>query len=128
MKLLKELSLDFARIRFYEPDLAHIDIIGDYLITEKEVRVINTHLGELNEGNAMLILITAEEVTQFDDSARVFSASEEGSKYSLAEAFVVKSLSQRLIANFYVKVNKPPIPSKVFNSEKEAIKWLESKR
>jgi hypothetical protein len=73
-------------------------------------------------------LITAEEVTQFDDSARVFSASEEGSKYSVAEAFVVKSLSQRLIANFYVKVNKPPIPSKVFNSEKEAIKWLESKR
>lgn len=128
MKLLKELSLDFARIRFYESGLAHIDIIGDYLITEKEVRVINTHLGELNEGNAMLILITAEEVTQFDDSARVFSASEEGSKYSVAEAFVVKSLSQRLIANFYVKVNKPPIPSKVFNSEKEAIKWLESKR
>lgn len=128
MKLLKELSLDFARIRFYEPDLAHIDIIGDYLITEKEVRVINTRLGELNEGKAMLILITAEEVTQFDDSARVFSASEEGSKYSVAEAFVVKSLSQRLIANFYVKVNKPPIPSKVFNSEKEAIKWLESKR
>lgn len=128
MKPLKELSLDFAKIRFYVPDMVHVEVIGDYLITEKEVRVINDVLGDLNEGREMLTLISAEEVTQFDDSARVFSASAEGTMYTKAEAIVVKSLSQRLIANFYVKVNKPLKPSKVFNSEKEAIKWLESKR
>lgn len=126
--MIKEIALDFVKIRFYEPELAHVEVIGDHLITETEVRLINAELDKLNHGKEMLIMITAEEVTQFDNSARVFSASVEGSKYSIAEALVVKSLSQRLIANFYVKVNKPLKPSRVFNSEKEAIQWLKEQR
>lgn len=125
---MKEVNLDFVIIRLFEPDIAHIEVVGDILITEKEVRIINEEIKRLGDGKELLQLITADEVSQFDNSARVFSASEEGTRYSKAEAFVVKSLSQRLIANFYVKVNKPPKPSKVFNNKEEAIQWLKSQR
>ncbi len=43
-----------------------------------------------------------------------------------AEAFVVKSLSTTLIANFYVKFNKPPNPTRVFSEMESAKKWLRS--
>lgn len=125
---MKEVNLDFVIIRLFEPDIAHIEVVGDILITEKEVRIINEEIKRLGDGKELLQLITADEVSQFDNSARVFSASEEGTRYSKAEALVVKSLSQRLIANFYVKVNKPPKPSKVFNDKEEAIQWLKSQR
>jgi len=41
-----------------------------------------------------------------------------------AEAFVVNSLPTRLIANFYMKFNKPPNPTKIFNTVEKAEEWL----
>jgi hypothetical protein len=38
---------------------------------------------------------------------RKFISSEEGMKYSLAEAFVTDYLPHRIIGNFYLKVKKP---------------------
>jgi len=47
-------------------------------------------------------------------------------KYRMADAFLVRSLSVRLIANFFIKVTKPKITTKLFTSEQDAVKWLEN--
>lgn len=41
-----------------------------------------------------------------------------------AMAIVVDESSPRLISNFYIKVNKPVKPTKMFTSREEAIAWL----
>ena len=46
-------------------------------------------------------------------------------KYRIADAFLVKSLSVRLIANFFIKVTKPKTTTRLFTSESDAIKWIE---
>ncbi len=43
-----------------------------------------------------------------------------------ATAVVVDTLAYKLIANFYLKFNKPKRPYKVFSKEEEAIKWLKT--
>ncbi|MCC6370660.1 MAG: hypothetical protein IT236_06640 [Bacteroidia bacterium] len=43
-----------------------------------------------------------------------------------AEAFCIDSGVLRLMTNFYLKVKKPIIPSKVFEDEKKAMAWLNS--
>jgi hypothetical protein len=68
--------------------------------------------------------MVADSTTQFTSDSREFSASKEGLRFSLAEALVVKNLAQKLIVNFYLKFNNPSVPSKAFNTEDEAIKWL----
>lgn len=42
-----------------------------------------------------------------------------------ATAVVVSSTAHMLIANFYMKFNKPKIPYKVFKDYKKAIDWLQ---
>jgi len=42
----------------------------------------------------------------------------------LAEALLIKSLAQRIMANFFIKFGKHHHPSKVFTREEVAIKWL----
>jgi len=42
----------------------------------------------------------------------------------LAVAFVVDSVANRVIANLYIKINRPPNPTKVFNNEEDAVLWL----
>jgi hypothetical protein len=43
-----------------------------------------------------------------------------------AEALIVKSLGQRMLANFYIKLKLQPHPTRVFKSFKEAKNWIES--
>ncbi len=45
--------------------------------------------------------------------------------YSLADAFIISSMSQKMLANFYLKIHHPERPTHFFNHEIEAKKWLE---
>lgn len=58
--------------------------------------------------------------------SREFAASPEGLKYSSAEAYVFDSLPHRIIADFYLKFNKPAVPTKFFKTKTEAEVWLKS--
>lgn len=39
-------------------------------------------------------------------------------------AIVVNNMPTRIIANFFVKFNRPQTPTKVFNDYNKAIEWL----
>jgi len=41
-----------------------------------------------------------------------------------ATAVLVQNIAYALIANFYMKFNKPKRPYKVFNNREEAVDWL----
>jgi len=44
--------------------------------------------------------------------------------YRIADAFLVQSLGVRIVANFFIKITRPKIPTKLFTDEKAAINWL----
>ena len=58
--------------------------------------------------------------------ARAFGATNSYSKYRLADAILTDSLVMKLIANSYIKFNKPKAPTKMFVTEKEAVTWLKT--
>ncbi|PIE86769.1 MAG: hypothetical protein CSA03_03785 [Bacteroidetes bacterium] len=58
--------------------------------------------------------------------ARQFSISKSGSQFKLAEAIVVQSLSQKMVFNFMINVERPSVRTKLFTSIDEAKKWLYS--
>lgn len=55
---------------------------------------------------------------------------EEMAKYTqhnrVAVAVVSTNMASRLIANFFISVNKPKTPTRLFNTRKEAESWLRS--
>jgi len=44
--------------------------------------------------------------------------------YRIADAFLVKSLGAKIVANFFIKVTRPQTPTKLFTDEQTAINWL----
>ncbi len=42
-------------------------------------------------------------------------------------AIVVNNIHTKLLANFFVKFNKPQTPTKIFNDYDKALKWLKEK-
>jgi hypothetical protein len=124
MKLLNEIKLDYAKVQLFEDKFVRIQIFSNHDIAFEESKKMNEAIGILSGGEECLVLMVADEFAQFDQSAGVFSSSEDGLKYTIADALVVKSLSQKILANFYLKFNKPAKPTKIFNNEPEALKWL----
>ncbi len=126
MQIEQEIQLSYARIQLLDNKIIRLKIFGNTIIGRTEAKEMNDTIGILSCGKEILVLITADEITQFNKGAMEFSASDEGLRYTLADALVVKSLAQRITANFYLAVNAPKKPSRIFNSEEEAIEWLQT--
>lgn len=59
-----------------------------------------------------------------DSELRAFWASEQGMPYSSIEAYVISGLPITLVANVYLKFNKPVRPTRLFNDFDSALNWL----
>lgn len=60
------------------------------------------------------------------EARQVYADAEYLQKWRIADAFLVKSLPVRLIANFFIKVTKPKVNTRLFVDEEAAVNWLES--
>lgn len=103
----------------------HIRIKNSFTINDsREIVAARTSLAK---GVKYPVLYTAEfsfvtpssEVTEY-------LTSPERTRLVVADAFVVKSFSQRLAAKAYHLINKPKKPTAIFSSEEKAMEWLES--
>lgn len=66
-------------------------------------------------------------VNYFDKNARDYFASE-GTRLIAAVAILVESPISRLIAKFYMSVNKPVVPTSIFTDRKKALAFLQKFR
>lgn len=103
------------RIVDFDIDAAHQLIADSVKITDLQPHLV---LWDASDSE----LIVHPEVRE------TFSKSEEASQYRKALAFVVNSLPNRIVANFFVNVNKPPAPAAVFENREEALVFLEKYR
>ncbi|MCH8317012.1 MAG: STAS/SEC14 domain-containing protein [Bacteroidetes bacterium] len=64
-------------------------------------------------------------VSQTKESRDYFSSDEVANYFSTVALIIDGSIS-KVIGNFYMDINKPKTPTRLFTSEKEAMKWLKS--
>lgn len=93
-------------------------------VSVQHVKEIVSAVEKAGKKKSYPILIKPNEFTFPNAEARKYMACEECNPYSLAEAYLIKSISQKMIGNFYLRFNKPFRPTKLFTSEEDAVKWL----
>jgi hypothetical protein len=115
----------------------HLELKDDILIgtykkgikmnMEMARSIVNARL-EFTGGKDVLALIASEGIVSMDKRTREFMASKEGSKGIKAAAIILKSSFGSFVANFYLSVNKPPMPVRIFTNTRAAINWLQKFR
>lgn len=94
---------------------------------ELEDAVQNMRTSEqLTQGDRFLVLVDARATVTVSKEAREFAARQSERDGRIAEAFVVSSLANKLVGNFYINFNKPQVPTKIFSTEEKAMLWLQS--
>lgn len=118
-------------------DKGHCEILmrNDYIVqinatdrtyNVQDIKAIHAAISELTNKQKALLLLIASNYTSIDIDAKNFLSTDEAGLYSLAEAYVIKSLAQRLLLNFIIKIKGTPVPVKFFTEIDVAIKWLNS--
>ena len=103
--------------------LVLVKLIKDNEIKLEDVKEqVNASL-KLTNGKDFAVVIDGGLTLDVDDKAMTFASKYENDNWK-AFAIVVRSLSERLFANYYLMFQKPVRPTKVFTSPARAEKWL----
>ena len=75
-------------------------------------------------GNRIPVLISGGKYSTTNVDVMKFLAKNENMPYSKVSAYITSSISQKLLGNFYMKMNKPERPTRFFSNKQDAIDWL----
>lgn len=123
---MKKITTRTAEISFDDlTRVLKIKIIAGVDIELSDSLQNNEAIKRLTNGERYLVLLDGRVPLSVTKEVRAFSAQSTGEEGRIAEAFIVTSTANKLMANFYINVNKPKIPTRTFSNEESALEWLE---
>ncbi len=123
---IKELDFPDVNIQRKSNDIVYVTFKDDCnLDIPLQMRLLD-YYREITDGKLMHFMFFAAENVSLSKEARDNAVKIEDQSMLGATAVVVDTLAYKLIANFYLKFNKPKRPYRVFSKEEDAIKWLKT--
>jgi hypothetical protein len=121
---MKKLQNDQVVVTLRSDRIVHVSFLPNTEITVEFQQVLVDMYNEITGGEKSLFLFDGGEFVSITKEARENAVVIEDSTPTKASAIVVKNLGQKIIADFYYKVNRPKQPYKVFWQFDKAIEWL----
>ena len=117
-----------ANIILRSDNIIHVDYNKNVTLDVDLQVSMRKIFAELTEGKKMHFIFSAAEGFNLTKEAR--ENSDIINKDSLISVYgiVANNLAYKLIANFYLKVNKPKVPFKIFLTVEDAANWLYTQR
>lgn len=81
----------------------------------------------MQNGEPLLVLADIRKLWLASKKARERAAQKDMTDLNVAMAIVTGSLTSRMLANFFIKFNRPSSPTRMFSSTEEALVWLSEK-
>jgi len=77
------------------------------------------------KGKAYPTMIIGHGIVSMDKPAREYLSSAPATEGLIATAIVVNSEFHRIVGNFFISVNRTPMPVRIFRDAARAVKWLQ---
>jgi hypothetical protein len=79
---------------------------------------------QLRQGRRLALLVDSRGIREFNREARGLYARPRTAEITTAVALLIGSPFNATMGNFYLQINKPVVPTRLFGSEAEAFQWL----
>ncbi len=114
------------RLHFREDGILHVHVLTSQEVTLEQVQEVVDLTESILKGNRVPHLITTEKPYVIpNNEARQYLA-ESRTRISAADAYIISSLAQKIISRFYVRINKPLVPTNFFEEKEKALAWLKN--
>ena len=122
IKLYESVS---ARVFAINPNILYLVVLSGQSFTAAESHVIS-NLAFAHFNGKYKVLTLPEEHAIIEADVRNYLVTPERKERVIADAIVITNLPHRLLADFYLKVQRPDIPTQFFKTFDEALEWLRS--
>ena len=119
------LTTSVCQMNVKEDNLIFINIFENATIEIPEVDEMYKSFTALANNEACFLIVTPGHGNTSSEEARKYAAKLKG-KNVIAEALIINNLAIRLLANFYIKVNRPKQKIKIFSTTASALVWINS--
>lgn len=109
-----------------ENDILYCKLHHNTEVTLRDARKMVQIAKNINHQRKLPVLADLTEARSMSRDARKYFSSSEAEKYAVALALITDSVVGSVIGNFFLRINNPPYPVRLFSEEKAAIKWLKS--
>ena len=114
-----------AEVWLEEGNIVYVSLQQGAEVELDDVTEIKKAKSELVGDKKHLLCADITNIKSITKEARDFTGSTETKNESmLAMALIMGSPISRVVGNFYIGLNKPLYPAKLFNDKEKAFKWL----
>jgi hypothetical protein len=122
--VLRSAETKSAKIEVCDDTIVRVLFKKESEIDARELKNLFDTYNDLTGGKPFAYIYHAEDGTaNLDGEAKKFGRLNPNYFQKVCVAVVVKSLAQRIMADFYLKIMYSKTPYKVFNSLEDAEKW-----
>jgi len=120
-----ELKFPLATI-YLAGDIVTIAMQPGEKITLDAVKDMYVKSNEELRGKRVAVILDARKtpLISYPESVLKYAADNEHSHKEAAYAILIDGVGQKLMAGFYLNLNKPKTPTRVFTDMEEALSWL----
>lgn len=119
----KVIPVRIGEVVLYSQGLVIVKLIHDHEIELSDVKEHIEAALTLTKGSDFVTILDGGLTLDVTEEAMSYAAKHENKKW-LAFAIIVRSISERLFANYYLKFKRPVRPTKVFTTPTGAEEWL----
>jgi hypothetical protein len=120
----KTIELSAYYIELGEDDIVRAKVKDNAIIQLKDAQEMTETLLRITPDGSRPVLINLSRINYITKEARDHFKGGKRQPTAPAVALIAKTSLSVLIGNFYLGLNKPDIPTKIFSDEKSAEKWL----
>ena len=109
-----------------ETNILYFRVTQDQVVDVEEIAEMVNYVREfIGEEEHYAVVDFGGNLSSSHEAREMYASSDYIRTYRKADAFLVRSLAVRIIANFFINVTKPKVNTKLFTDEAAAVKWLE---
>jgi hypothetical protein len=106
--------------------IVHAESLPGATQTRVDAEMCVASMWEIAARRRRPVLVDLRRLKTMDRGARTYYAGADTARVQLAAALLLGSPLTRVIGNFFMGLNKPLIPTRLFTSEPLAMAWLRS--
>ena len=124
VEILLRKELKRAIVQYRKDGIVHVIYKSGNTITVEDCHEMAKFIALIGVCDKYRILTEPQEGANITDKARALLASKLGNRYTLKTAILCSSIIHEMIGNFFIRMNQPYRPTKLFTNKEEAIEWL----
>lgn len=123
-----EKKLSYASISKSKDGITHVELEDKTILDENNAMELMTVVSEINSNEQALVLtdLRSKNIEGTKGGRKFLANNPIMSQTIRANAVIMNTNISILALNFFMKVNKPSFPIKLFKTEEKAIEWLKT--